>query len=241
MVAGGLAYDVGELLAARQPSALSTGVAWVDEVTGGLTPGSVWTVLGATGVGVTTFATRLATAAAVTGTAILANGHVPSRSLARQAQQAASRLGPTEPQGPSSVPRLASWLPLPNLGDISWDGDCERADLVVLDTWDEMWRPAHWGHTREQRVASVRWLREVARTNGTALVLTGRLPHGSSGAPRPDMHWTVEPVDDVADVNVWLDWSDDGSPSCVATVRVRGGGSARNRLPIGSGAAPIRD
>ncbi len=90
MVAGGLAYDVGELLAARQPSALSTGVAWVDEVTGGLTPGSVWTVLGATGVGVTTFATRLATAAAVTGTAILANGHVPSRSLARQAQQAAS-------------------------------------------------------------------------------------------------------------------------------------------------------
>ena len=129
------------------------------------------------------------------------------------------------------MPRLASWMPLPSLGNDSWDGDCERADLVVLDTWDEMWRPEHWGHTREQRLAGVRWLREVTRSSGTALVLTGRLPYGSSGAPRPDMHWAVEPFDDVADVNVWLDCSEDGSPSRMGTVRVRGGGAARNRLP----------
>jgi hypothetical protein len=234
MVAGGLAYDVDELLAAPGPPASSIGVEWIDQATGGLTPGSVWTVLGATGVGVTTFATRLATAAAATGTAILANGHVPSRSLARQAKRAVARRGQTEDQGPSSsapLPRLASWLPLPSLGDNSWDGDCERANVVVLDTWDEMWRPEQWGHTREQRLASVRWLREVARSHGTALVLTGRLPHGSSGAPRPETHWTVEPFDDVADVNVWLDWSDDGSPARMATVRARGAGSARNRLP----------
>lgn len=233
MVAGGLSYQVDELLAAPGPAGLPTGVEWIDQMTGGLAPGSLWTVLGATGVGVTTFATRLATAtaAAATGTVILANGHVPTRSLARQAQQAAGRLGQTEVQPPSSLPRLASWLPLPNLGDDSWDGDCERADVVVLDTWDEMWRPEHWDNTREQRLASLRWLREVARRNRTALVLTGRLPHGSSGAPRPDMHWAVEPFDDVADVNVWLDWSDGGSPTRVATVRVRGGGSARNRLP----------
>jgi hypothetical protein len=232
MVAGGLSYRVDELLAAPGPPGLPTGVEWIDRVTGGLAPGSLWTVLGVTGVGVTTFATRLATAAAATGTVILANGHVPTRSLARQAQQAAGRLGQTEVQPPSSLPRLASWLPLPNLGEDSWDGDCERADVVVLDTWDEMWRPEHWGHTREQRLASLRWLREVVRTNGTALLLTGRLPHGSSGAPHPDVHWAVEPFDDVADVGVWLDWSDDGSPWREATVRVRGGGSARKRLPV---------
>ena len=228
-----MSYRVDELLAAPDPPVLSTGVEWINQVTGGIAPGSVWTVLGATGVGVTTFATSLATAAAATGTVILANGHVPSRSLARQAQQAAGRRDRTEPHGPSSMPRLASWMPLPSLGDDSWDGDCERADVVVLDTWDEMWRPEHWGHTREQRLAGVRWLREVARSSGTALVLTARLPHGSSGAPCPAMHWTVEPFDDVADVSVWLDWSDDGSPWREATVRVRGGRSARNHLPAG--------
>lgn len=236
MVAGGLAYDIDELLAAPQPPALSTGVEWIDQVTGGITPGSIWTILGATGVGVTTFATRLATAAAATGTVILANNHVPSRSLARQVKQSASRLsraGDDSPPSTLPLPRLASWLPLPDLGDASWDGDCERADAVVLDTWDEMWQPEHWSHTREQRVAGVRWLREMARNKGTALVLTSRLPYGSSGAPRPDTHSAVEPFDDVADVNVRLDWSDDRSPWRVATVRVRGAGSERNRLPIG--------
>ncbi len=231
MVAGGLSYSVDDLLVAPGPPSLSTGVEWIDQVTGGVAPGSVWTVLGATGVGVTTLAARLATAAAASGTVILANGHVPSRSLARQAQQIARRFGQTQSQTPLAMPRLASWLPLPDLGDDSWDGDCERADVVVLDTWDEMWRPEHWSHTREQRLAGARWLREVARSARTALVLTCRLPHGSSGAPRPDMHWAVEPFDDVADVSVWLDWSDDRSPWRELTVRVRGGRSARNRLP----------
>ncbi|HEY5437169.1 MAG TPA: hypothetical protein VIK13_18215, partial [Candidatus Limnocylindrales bacterium] len=166
MIAGGLGYSVEELLASPAPTTFHTGVDWIDEFAGGIAPGSVWTVMGPAGVGVTTFVARLAAAAARSGAVILANGHVPSRQLAELVQKESLRDGGTTP----STPRIASWLPVPNIGDGFWDSDCERADVVVMDTWDEMWRADRWGMSREQRIADIRWLREVARNAGTALV-----------------------------------------------------------------------
>src|SRR5690606_20230941 len=66
--------------------------------------------------------------------------------------------------------------------DDRWDGGCEQADVVVLDTWDEMWRPTTAPLSDAQRAADARWLRERARACGTALVLTARLPRRTSPA-----------------------------------------------------------
>jgi len=228
MIAGGLGHSVEELLASPAPTTFSTGVDWIDQLTGGIEPGSVWTVMGPAGVGVTTFVTRLAAAAARSSEVILANGHVPSRHLAALVQKAAQGDGGTTP----STPRIASWLPVPNIGDDFWDSDCERADVVVMDTWDEMWRPYRWQMSREERVADVRWLREVARNAHTAVVITGRLPRfaepGASDTPR---HWAEEAFDDVADVSIELGWGA-GSAWRLATLRSRSGGSRRDRLPF---------
>jgi len=226
MVAGGLGYPVDELLAAPAPPAFGTGVEWIDQLTGGIAPGAVWTVAGPTGVGVTTFAVRLAVASAHSGVVLVANGHVGSRALARQAAGVA-RCG----QGgmPDGL-RLASWLPVPDVGDDSWDGASESAAVVVLDTWDEMWRPARWQMSREERIADIRWLREVARGCGTAVVLTARLPNRAAGARPAPAHWAAEAFKDAADVAVELDW-EAGAPWRVATVRARGGTARRDRIP----------
>src|SRR5665647_3294771 len=46
MVAGGLGYSVDELLATPAPATFHTGFDWIDQLTGGIAPGSVWTVMG---------------------------------------------------------------------------------------------------------------------------------------------------------------------------------------------------
>ena len=228
MIAGGLGYSVEELLASPAPTTFHTEVDWIDQLTGGIAPGSVWTVMGPTGVGVTAFVTRLAVTAARSSEVILANGHLPSRHLAALVQKAAQRDGGTTP----STPRVASWLPVPDIGDDSWDGACEHADVVVLDTWDEMWRPDRWRMSREECIADVRWLREVARSVHTAVVLTARRPRvaepGEGTIPR---HWAEEAFDDVADVSIELDW-EAGSAWRLATLRSRSGGSRRDRIPF---------
>jgi len=230
MVAGGLGYSVDELLAVPAPATCSAGVEWIDQLTGGVAPGTVWTVTGPTGVGVTTFAVRLAVASAQTGVVLLANGHVGSRALARQAAEVARRDLGNMPDGL----RLASWLPVPDPGDDSWDGACEHADVVVLDTWDEMWRPDRWRMSREERIADVRWLREVARSAHTAVVLTARRPRVAGPGPgTTPRHWAEEAFDDVADVSIELDW-EAGSAWRLATVRSRSGGSRRDRIPFRS-------
>ena len=228
MIAGGLGYSVEELLASPAPATFHTGVDWIDQLTGGIEPGSVWTVMGPTGVGVTTFVTRLAAASARSSEVILANGHLPSRHLAALVQKAAQRDGGTTP----STPRVASWLPLPDVGDDSWDSACEHADVVVLDTWDEMWRPDRWRMSREERIADVRWLREVARSVHTAVVLTARRPRVAGPGPgTTPRHWAEEAFDDVADVSIELGWGA-GSAWRLATLRSRSGGSRRDRLPF---------
>jgi len=104
--------------------------------------------------------------------------------------------------------------------------------VVVLDTWDEMWRPDRWRMSREERIADVRWLREVARGCGTAVVLTARRPRVAE--PREGTiprHWAEEAFDHVADVNIELDW-EAGSAWRLAAVRSRSGGSRRGRIPF---------
>jgi hypothetical protein len=136
MIAGGLGHSVEELLASPAPTTFHTGVDWIDEFTGGIAPGSVWTVTGEPGAGVTAFVTRLAVASARSGAVILANGYMASRDLARSVLAQETAFGGAD--GPESAPRIASWFPLPRPGDGFWDSDCERADVVVMDTWDEM-------------------------------------------------------------------------------------------------------
>jgi len=231
MVAGGLGYNVEELVDSPAPATFSTGVDWIDELTGGIAPGSVWTVMGPTGVGVTAFVGRLAVASAQSGEVLLANGHLPSRDLARHTAE--QRLvGERAVDRALRRPKVASWLPVPDPGDDSWDGGCEHADVVVLDTWDEMWRPDRWRMSREERIADVRWFREVARSVHTAVVLTARRPRVAGPGPgTTPRHWAEEAFDDVADVGIELEW-ETGSPWRLATVRSRSGGSRRDRIPF---------
>jgi hypothetical protein len=230
MVAGGLGYTVEELLAAPAAAPHSAGLEWLDLLTGGLEPGAVWAVVGPSGVGVTRLVVRLAVAAAATGDVLLANGHIGSRRLAGVVRESARRHGRTE----DPLPMLASWLPTPTVGDDHWDGGCEQADVVVLDTWDEMWRPTTAPLSDAQRVADARWLRERARACGTALVLTARLPRWISPAsPVASAHPAYDALVDVADVLLELDDGDDDDGQRRLTARVRGGGARREELPIG--------
>jgi len=229
MVAGGLAYAVDEILTVPAPVTHSTGLEWLDQLTGGIEPGAVWAVVGPAGVGVTPLVVRLAVAASSSGEVLLANGHVGSRRLAGVVREAARRHGPAG--GPT--PMVASWLPTPTIGADRWDGGCERADVVVLDTWDEMWRPTTEPITDAQRVADARWLRERARAHGTALVLTARLPRWTSPAsPGASAHPACDALVDTADVLLELDDSDDNGRRRL-TARVRGGHANRGELPVG--------
>jgi hypothetical protein len=224
MVAGGLDYSAEEILASPKPATFSTGVEWIDQLTGGIGPGEVWTVMGPAGVGVTTFLRHLSLSAARTGSVVFANSHVPTRRLA---QSIVDQRPPGEENPSPTAPQIASWLPLPALGADDWDGACRSADVVILDTWDELWRPHDWARSREERIADARWLREVARSAHTAVVLTARLPRSRQIEP----HWSEDVVDDVADVTIELKQEPD-SPWRLATVRRRGGGSRRDRIPI---------
>lgn len=199
MVAGGSGYDRQEILTHAASRHLPTGTGPLDDAVGGIQPGEVWTISGTAGIGVSRIVERFAITAAHVGTVLLANGHLGSRAIA-------GRLAEIRPPTVGNL-RIASWLPLPWLGDERWDGACETADLVVLDTWDEMWRPTHWGRSIEERIADARWLRELARRHGTALLLTARL--AAPGAVSGDAHIAqdsrgrhAEVFDDVADVSL---------------------------------------
>jgi predicted ATP-dependent serine protease len=229
MVAGGLAFPVEEVVAAPAPRPHSTGLEWLDRLTGGIEPGAVWAVIGTAGVGVTRLVARFGVAAAATGEVLLANGHIGTRRLASVVHETARRLG----QAGDALPMLASWLPTPAVGDDRWDSDCERAAVVVVDTWDEMWRPGAWPRSADHRIQDARWLRERARAHGTALVLTARLPRWTSPASaEAARHPAHDALVDVADVLVELD-VDDGGHRRVLT-RVRGGRSSREDLPVGA-------
>lgn len=192
-VAGGSLWSVDEVVRAPLPTVFGTAIPPIEEATGGIGAGEVWTVSGEAGIGVTALVATLASGIARSGGDVsVANGHVPTRALARRlterADDAAARI------------RVTSWLRVPWLGDEDWTlGD---TDVVVLDTYDEMWRPPHWERSPEQRIADARWLRELARRAGTAVVLTQRRPHGAHRTATDNV------FEDVGDVRLDLDRGD---------------------------------
>ena len=188
-VAGGSLWSLDEVVGAPRPAAFGTASPPVDEATRGIGAGEVWTVSGEAGIGVTALVTTLASGIVRSGGDVsVANGHVPTRALARRlterADDAAARI------------RVTAWLRVPWLGDEDWT--LSDTDVVVLDTYDEMWRPPHWERSPEQRIADARWLRELGRRTGTAVVLTQRRPVGTARTAMDDV------FEDVADVRLDL-------------------------------------
>lgn len=219
MVAGGLGYGVDEILASPAPAAMSTGVDAIDEITGGIQPGALWAIDGPAGIGVSDLALTLALGAARTEPVILANGHVASRSLAVRIRKAAT--------GSTDGLKIASWLPLPIAGRESLSTECQRAGLVVLDTLDEMWRPPGVTLDADAALAGTRLLREAARTVGTAVLVTARLPAYDEGQPRYRT-WLSDVLDDVADVRISLSLNL-ASGLVTSRIRTRSDGAVHHR------------
>lgn len=182
----------------------------------------MWALDGSTGSGVTDLALRIILGVSRSCRVVVANGHVGSIDLAVRLDS--RREGP----GPAHV-SLASWLPLPIEGREVWSSECSRADLVVLDTIDELWRPAGVLPEARTALARTRLLREVARASNTALLVTARqgpncLP---VGAP-----WLGDVLDDVADVRLKI-VADAERPGPIAIVRTRHDGRT-HRLDLGA-------
>jgi hypothetical protein len=104
---------------------------------------------------------------------------------------------------------VASWLPLPQAlddGTYMWDSACEAADVVIMDTLDEMLLPAAWP-TADELVRSVRCLREAGRRHGVAVVLTARTAEEEVGGVVADdwpAHVARPAFHDVGDVQIRL-------------------------------------
>ncbi len=71
MVAGGNDYDLGELLSGQPAATLPTGLPLLDEFTGGIEQGPMWTISGVAGVGVSSLALTFAANAASAGEVIV--------------------------------------------------------------------------------------------------------------------------------------------------------------------------
>lgn len=198
MIAGGLGYSLTELALLPPLSVHASGVEPLDSLTGGgLTPGAVWTLSGPPSIGITSLASSIAITASRTAHVALANEHLPTHLLRDRLRAADDRI------------ELASWIPLPDFlsDDSSWFG--AAYDILIIDCYDEMLRPAAWPKG-DTAIRQARWLRELARRSNTALVLTARAERArSQGRPAFDKAWHRHPsrpvFDDVADlrVEVW--------------------------------------
>jgi hypothetical protein len=240
VVAGGLGYSMGEIEALEPPRAIASGLVELDTASdGGLLPGAVWTVAGPSRAGVTELAVRIAVGASRTNTVVIGNGHMPSHVLLQRMLGEAARSYCVE----SVRARLsmASWLPLPfalDDGCYSWDSACEAADVVVMDTLDEMLRPAAWPSS-DELVLLLRGLRETARRHGTAVVLTARTGRVGSGE-RDDDGWTRHlaraAFEDVGDVQIQVE---SGHPGLLKlAIYVRGMGQHDLMIAAGPVAKP---
>lgn len=210
MVAGGSGYSLPELESLPPLPTHSCGLAPVDELTGGgIHRGAVWTVAAASGTGATTLAVQAAVAASQTGKVILVNGHVATHLLRDRVMDLSTSVGMTV--STRERVNLASWMPVPWLGEDFWDSACEQADLVILDTFDEMWRPQAWPEEPEARLRALRWLRELAQRHETALLLTARVPARESFTRTWPQHWAHDVFQDVADVHLQLRQHAEGS------------------------------
>lgn len=220
MVAGGSAYGLVDVLEAPLRARMTTGIATLDEVTGGIEAGAMWAVSGPSGLGVTSLVNAIAASAARAADVLVCNGHVPTRALAADLSR---RSGHDEPAAAGAGVRVASWYRLsqePPDDEVSFDTN----GLLVVDTWDETWHAAPWPRNRAELVRRLRWLRHLARDRNTAVLLTARTPAGPSDDP---LGWMCDAFDDAADVRIDLGRGQDGVE---AAVRCRGGRAARGIL-----------
>ena len=224
MIAGGQGYSPAELALLPPLPVHASGVAPLDKLTGGgLTPGTVWTLAGPPSIGITSLATSIAVTASRTARVAVGNEHLPTHLLRDRLRAAGDRI------------EIASWVPLPDhrSDDCSWFG--AAYDVLIIDCYDEMLRPAAWPKG-DTAIRQGRWLRELARRTNTALVLTARSERARSHGRRPfERAWhahAARPVfDEVADLRVEL-WPEKiGGARFHATARGYGQvtGSARRR------------
>lgn len=219
MIAGGAAYGLDEIRASYQPQRISTGVAVLDEFTGGIEPGAVWALAGPSGSGVTSLSNTIAVGAAADADVIVCNGHVPTRALVTDLAGRAAR--DRSPSREAQL-RVASWYPLihePPDEQIYFD----RTGLLVVDTWDETWHAGRWPTSPTELIRPLRWFRHVMRVHNIAALVTARTPSGPS---QDAQGWTRDAFDDVADVRIDLQ---PGRESVEVDVRCRGGGGGGGR------------
>ena len=174
MIAGGSAYGLAEVQDAAPSAQMATGIAVIDEVTGGIEAGAVWAVSGTPGTGVTSLVNAIAAHVALDADVVVCNGHVPTRALAADL---AERVRRERPGADRAGPRVASWFRLsqePPDDEMAFDAK----DLLVVDTWDETWHAAPWPASRAELVRRLRRLRCLARDHNTAILLTARTPSG---------------------------------------------------------------
>lgn len=211
----------------------SCGLAGVDDLGDGFWPGALWTLVAPAGLGATTLSVHCAVAAAAQSEVLVVNGHLASH-LARDLilkHAGATGAGP-EVLGRISV---ASWVGMPTLGSDWHDSACERAGLVILDCLDEMWRPDEWSSSTEQRLARLRWLRELAQRHETAVLLTARLAPARTRdefAEAERSHWTYSIFPDVSDVSLKLAYRDHNR---WIVAHARGGGDHETQVLLRPG------
>ncbi len=197
MIAGGQGYSVTELALLPLLPVHASGVAPLDTLTrGGLTPGAVWTLAGPPSIGITSLAASIAGAASRTARVAIGSEHLPTHLLRDRLRAAGDRI------------EIASWVPLPDYrsDESSWFG--AAYDLLIIDCYDEMLRPAAWPKG-DTAIRQGRWLRELARRTNTALVLTARAERARSQGRRAferawHGHRSRSVFDDVADLRVEL-------------------------------------
>ena len=227
MIAGGSAYGLAEVQDAAPSAQMATGIAVIDEVTGGIEAGAVWAVSGTPGTGVTSLVNAIAAHVALDADVVVCNGHVPTRALAADLAGRVGRERPGADRG--AGPTVASWYRLslePPDDGMAFDAK----DLLVVDTWDETWHAAPWPASRAELVRRLRWLRYLARDHNTAILLTARMPRGPSDDA---LGWMRDAFDDVADVRVGLRLTDGDVEAHVRSRRGRSGRGTLRAVPGG--------
>ncbi len=153
----------------------------------------------------------MAATLSLTARVLVANDHVPTLLLrdhlngllATGDVTGRSGLGPrATPDGSTAGLELASWLPLPDWRepDAGWEG--ALYDVVIIDCYDEMIRPAALPGPGDALRAG-RWLREQTRRTETVLVLTSRTPTRHTAAAAEDGLVDVRSVfDDICDLRI---------------------------------------
>lgn len=205
-------WTLAELVDEPPPAGMPCGIPDLDELTGGLRPGSIWGLAASSGDGASKFAIQTAASAARSGRVRLANGHTEPHLLTQRVENAARAFRLSSVADARSRLHLASWVILPDIDPRQhWlaggKGTWPASDLVVLDTLDEMFNELAWPPTAEDRLRKMRWVRDRSRHESTAVLLTARIPPTTSAQAFEDAwrrHWAHDVFADICDVRLEL-------------------------------------